>query len=92
MNSRVVFCLVTLPYAKPDSEGYTLTCAKLGLTKAGCVVIKDTQTGLNAARAAGFACYVVQSNSSKHHKFTQADQVFTDLRAMQHYLSATGLV
>jgi sugar-phosphatase len=38
---------------KPDPEGYLLAARMLGVAPASCLVVEDTETGLEAARSAG---------------------------------------
>jgi mannitol-1-/sugar-/sorbitol-6-phosphatase len=38
---------------KPDPEGYLLAARMLGVAAASCLVVEDTETGLEAARSAG---------------------------------------
>jgi sugar-phosphatase len=38
---------------KPDPEGYLLAAQTLGVSPSSCLVVEDTETGLDAARAAG---------------------------------------
>jgi sugar-phosphatase len=38
---------------KPDPEGYLLAAQILGVSPSSCLVVEDTETGLDAARAAG---------------------------------------
>ncbi len=39
--------------AKPDPEPYRITCAKLGINAADCLVIEDSVNGVLSAKAAG---------------------------------------
>ncbi|PYF76848.1 HAD family hydrolase [Pedobacter nutrimenti] len=66
---------------KPDPEGYNLCVEKLGVDKVDCIVFEDTLNGLNAAKAAGLTCYVVQSDQDQHDKLLHADAIFRDLKA-----------
>jgi sugar-phosphatase len=50
---RVLVCADEINRGKPDPEGYLTAAARLGRAPADCVVIEDTPTGLEAARAAG---------------------------------------
>jgi sugar-phosphatase len=40
-------------YGKPDPEGYLEAAARLGLEPRDCIVIEDSPSGIEAARAAG---------------------------------------
>lgn len=65
---------------KPDPESYLLSCEKLGLKPADCMVIEDGVSGVIAAKAAG--CYVVGiTNNVSKEKLLElgCDEIITDL-------------
>ena len=66
-------------YSKPSPDCYLLAVANLGLEPEDCVAIEDTEHGVAAAAAAGVACLAVPNEMSKHHDFSRATQVFSDL-------------
>lgn len=43
----------TVKRGKPDPEGYLLAAERLGLAPPDCIVIEDTEPGIEAARSAG---------------------------------------
>ncbi len=45
---------------KPDPEGYLLAATKLGVPPSRCLVVEDTETGLEAGRAAGASTAAVK--------------------------------
>lgn len=55
---RVVVALDDVRRAKPHPEPYLTAAARLGVTPARCLAFEDSETGAQAARAAG--CTVVQ--------------------------------
>jgi len=66
-------------YSKPSPECYLLAVERLGLEAQDCVAIEDTEHGVAAAAAAGVACLAVPNEMSKHHDFSRATAVFSDL-------------
>lgn len=50
---------------KPDPQGYERAVARLGLPPEEVLVIEDSRNGLQAAAAAGLACLVTLSDSSR---------------------------
>jgi HAD superfamily hydrolase (TIGR01509 family) len=52
---------------KPDPEIYLLAKEKLGLDANSCVVIEDSQIGLQAAKAAGLGCVITPSKCIRSH-------------------------
>lgn len=79
-------------HSKPHPESYNLAVEKLGLQKSECLVFEDTLNGLNAAKAAGLTCFVIQANEEDHEKLAAADQIFTDFEQAKNYLLANGLI
>lgn len=72
--------------SKPDPEPYVAAVARLGLTKADCLVIEDSARGLAAAKAAGLACWVIPSELTRYSDFATADRRFSDLAALRSAL------
>ena len=67
--------------SKPDPEPYLCALERLGLTAAQCLVIEDSRRGLQAARAAGIACWVIPSGLTAGESFEGADAILPDLDA-----------
>jgi HAD superfamily hydrolase (TIGR01509 family) len=67
--------------SKPDPEPYRCAMERLGLTPAQCLVIEDSRRGLDAARAAGVACWVIPSGLTAGESFEGADAILSDLDA-----------
>ena len=67
--------------SKPDPEPYRCAVERLGLTPAQCLVIEDSRRGLDAARAAGIACWVIRSGLTASESFEGADAILPDLAA-----------
>ena len=61
LSFGVTVCGEDVQRPKPDPEPYLLAAARLGVPPAGCVVLEDSPTGIEAARAAGCAVIAVPS-------------------------------
>jgi HAD superfamily hydrolase (TIGR01509 family) len=66
---------------KPDPEIYNLAAKVLSVEPSKCVVIEDSQNGLEAAKAAGMNCIVTISSYTGGEDFRLADKVVADLDA-----------
>jgi HAD superfamily hydrolase (TIGR01509 family) len=58
--------------SKPDPEPYLLALKKFGAGAADCLVVEDSQRGLQAAIAAGIDCAVVYNEFTAGHDFSGA--------------------
>lgn len=67
--------------SKPDPEPYLCAVDRLGVAPGRCLVIEDSERGLQAAKAAGLCCWVIPSGFTKTGRFDAADAVLADLRA-----------
>jgi len=61
LSFRVTICGEDVRRGKPDPEPYMLAADRLGVPTAGCVVLEDSPTGIEAARAAGCPVIAVPS-------------------------------
>jgi HAD superfamily hydrolase (TIGR01509 family) len=61
LSFGVTVCGEDVQRPKPDPEPYLLAAARLGVPPEGCVVLEDSPTGIEAARAAGCAVIAVPS-------------------------------
>jgi HAD superfamily hydrolase (TIGR01509 family) len=64
---------------KPDPAIYRLAVERLGLDCRRCVVIEDSNNGLQAARGAGMHCVITTSSYTSKEDFTGADLVVPEL-------------
>ena len=64
---------------KPAPDIYLLAAERLQVSPANCVVIEDSQNGLEAAHAAGMKCIVTVSAYTRDEDFHQAELVLTCL-------------
>ena len=58
--------------SKPDPEPYLLALQRFGATAQDCLVVEDSQRGLQAAMAAGIDCAIVHNEFTSSHDFTGA--------------------
>jgi HAD superfamily hydrolase (TIGR01509 family) len=58
------------PNAKPAPDAYLAAARALGLERAECVVVEDTQRGARAAAAAGIRAIAVPNDLTYDHDFT----------------------
>ncbi len=65
--------------AKPDPEGYRLTCARLGVTPAQTMTIEDSPKGIAAARGAGVRVVGV-CHSFPAQRLGEADRIVEHVR------------
>lgn len=64
---------------KPAPDIYLLAAGKLGVSPKECVVVEDSQNGLEAAAAAGMKCVVTVSGYTREEDFSQAQIVLSCL-------------
>jgi HAD superfamily hydrolase (TIGR01509 family) len=64
---------------KPAPDIYLLAAEKLGVSPADCVVVEDSQNGLEAATAAGMKCVVTVSGYTREENFSTAQIVLSCL-------------
>ncbi len=64
---------------KPAPDIYLLAAERLGISPDDCVVVEDSNNGLEAAAAAGMKCVVTVSSYTKEEDFSKAALVVTCL-------------
>jgi HAD superfamily hydrolase (TIGR01509 family) len=64
---------------KPAPDIYLLASERLGIEPARCVVVEDSNNGLQAAKAAAMKCVVTVSGYTREEDFSTADIVLTCL-------------
>jgi HAD superfamily hydrolase (TIGR01509 family) len=74
--------------SKPDPEPYLHAVARLGAARERCLVVEDSERGLQAAKAAGLTCWVVPSGLTAGGRFGEADAVLPHLGAVAERLLA----
>jgi HAD superfamily hydrolase (TIGR01509 family) len=65
--------------SKPDPEPYLLALKKLGASADECLVVEDSQRGLQAALAAGIDCAIVHNDFTASHDFTGASHLLNSI-------------
>ncbi len=65
--------------SKPDPEPYQLALSKFGAHANECLVVEDSQRGLQSAIAAGIDCAVVRNTFTSSHDFTGASHMLNFL-------------
>lgn len=65
--------------SKPDPEPYLLALKRFGARARECLVVEDSQRGLQAAIAAGIDCAVVYNAFTASHDFTGATHLLSSI-------------
>lgn len=66
-------------HGKPHPETYETTVTKLEVEKNECVVIEDTETGIQSAKSAGLKVIAIPNIFTKDQNFTKADTIVKSL-------------
>lgn len=64
---------------KPDPETYLKVIAALGLSQDECVVIEDSQSGIESAKSAGVRCIALKNNDEIQQNTSSADVTINSL-------------
>lgn len=72
--------------SKPDPEPYLTALARMGLAADECLVIEDSERGLQAAHAASIACWALPSALTVSFPFARAERRFESLAALREAL------
>lgn len=72
---------------KPDPEPYLLTARKLGLAPQDCLVIEDSSTGVESAKAANMICIAIPNDNTKLQDFSKADYVVKSMKEVENLVS-----
>ncbi|MBT3203192.1 MAG: HAD family phosphatase [Gammaproteobacteria bacterium] len=72
--------------SKPAPDCYLLATQRLGLHASECIAIEDSENGVAAAVAANVTCVAVSGSMLKHHDFSKAVKVFTNLDEARHWI------
>ncbi|MDF2379469.1 MAG: HAD family phosphatase [Candidatus Gracilibacteria bacterium] len=60
---------------KPDPACYLQAYDRVPHDREQCLVIEDTQRGVQAAKAAGLICFVIPNKYTLNHDFSMADRI-----------------
>jgi len=74
-----IVCGDDVTHRKPHPEPYLAVIEQLGVQPQSCLVIEDTMTGMQAARAAGCRTVALRQPYNGHHDFSDADAVITKM-------------
>ena len=75
----VVVSAADLPRGKPAPDVFLEAAKRLGVAPEACVVIEDSERGVQAARAAGMRCVAIPCGVTRDHDFSQATLVLDGL-------------
>ncbi|MBD3362330.1 HAD-IA family hydrolase [Candidatus Dojkabacteria bacterium] len=65
---------------KPHPEPYQETAKKLDVNTAECIVIEDSEVGLQSAKAAGMKCIILRNQYTTGQDFSSADSIFSSAK------------
>ncbi len=65
--------------SKPDPEPYLLALQTFGANAADCLVVEDSQRGLQSAIAAGIDCAIVHNDFTAGHDFSGASHLLNSI-------------
>lgn len=65
---------------KPDPDIFIFTAAKMNSVTKNCIVIEDSENGVQAAKAAGMKCIGFEGKHLIKQDITKADIVVNDLK------------
>jgi HAD superfamily hydrolase (TIGR01509 family) len=68
-----------VPLKKPAPDIFLYALDRLGLANAECLAFEDSESGLAAAKGAGLATIITVNAATRHHDFTGAAIVLSDL-------------
>jgi HAD superfamily hydrolase (TIGR01509 family) len=71
---------------KPDPEPYAVAVKRSGFSARECLAIEDSPRGLQAAKAAGLACWVIPSELTRCGDFSAADKVLPSIGELPRML------
>ncbi len=81
--------IITSDYAKtakPDPKIYLLAAQEIGVKPEECLVVEDSQTGLDAAKGAGMFCVIIRNEFNKSQEFLDADAIIEKLSEVKKFL------
>ena len=84
------FVLVREDYeaSKPEPESYLVAMERNGLVADECLVVEDSERGLQAAVAAGLRCVVIRQGLTEQSDFSRAFAVLKDINELAPLVSA----
>src|SRR5262249_59183392 len=70
---------VEVAHGKPAPDVFLEAARRLGVPPDACLVIEDSQRGVQAARAAGMRCVAIPCRETRRHDFSAATLVLPAL-------------
>jgi HAD superfamily hydrolase (TIGR01509 family) len=84
-----IFSATEVAHGKPAPDLFLHAAATMGVPPAACVVVEDSQYGVQAARAAGMRCFGYAGGLTPAHRLEGPDTVvFDDMRKLPALLDA----
>lgn len=71
---------------KPDPDIFLKAAEKLGARPENCLVVEDSQAGIEAAKAAGMKCLALKSPNTYGQDLSKADRVIDSLKEVEEEL------
>ena len=68
--------------SKPDPEPFLTAIKRTGLKREHCIIVEDSERGLDAAKAAGIRCIVVPNNLTRDNNFSGAYRVLDSIHQL----------
>ncbi len=79
-------------YSKPHPEPYLTALERSGLRAEQCLVVEDSERGLQAAVRAGLRCLITPGELTRGGDFTAACRILEDIRQVrEHVLQEPGI-
>lgn len=76
---------------KPSPEGYLLALHRLQVSADSSLAIEDTNAGVRAAKSAGLTTCAIPHRYTRHHDFTPADIICSDMHHAANWILETFL-
>lgn len=76
---EVIVALEDVKRGKPTPDVYLEVAKRLGVEPKFCVVLEDSQSGVEAAKNAGMKVIAVPNSYTKHQDFSKADKIINSL-------------
>lgn len=73
-------------HTKPHPDPYLRAAQKMGVDPADCLVIEDSERGVNSAKSAGMTCFAIPVDLSHKGDFSRADRVLKNAKEILNIL------
>ena len=81
-------CVEEYPRSKPHPDPYLAGMKKFNATKDECIIIEDSQRGLNSAVNAAIECVIVGNEFTKTHNFSKATYKIQSIKDLPTLLNS----